>query len=225
MLAGASDPSIGIFEISTETITQSFPLTGQGVLGALNTPVWDGPTGRIFVPFTADLGSHGGVAVLALDGDGDGVPDMLDNCPLVYNPGQEDTDGDRIGDACDNCPSVPNPDQTDTDGDGVGDVCDNCPFVYNPGQEDTDGDGIGDACDNCPLVYNPSQADLDGDGIGDACDPDRDGDGIPNEQDECPDNRPGLPVDCVGRPLRDCNHDCNVDGLDLQCIVAELLSQ
>ncbi len=46
-----------------------------------------------------------------LDSDGDGVPDSIDNCPLVYNPDQKDTDGDGVGDACDNCPLVYNPTQ------------------------------------------------------------------------------------------------------------------
>lgn len=35
------------------------------------------------------------------DDDNDGVLDVDDNCPLVYNPDQADTDGDGIGDACD----------------------------------------------------------------------------------------------------------------------------
>ncbi len=32
---------------------------------------------------------------------GDGVCDVLDNCPAIYNPGQEDSDGGAPGDACD----------------------------------------------------------------------------------------------------------------------------
>lgn len=35
------------------------------------------------------------------DSDGDGIPDMIDNCPYDYNPDQLDTDADGKGDACD----------------------------------------------------------------------------------------------------------------------------
>jgi len=127
------------------------------------------------------------------DVDGDGVPNLSDNCPDTYNPGQEDGDGDGIGDVCDdctdsdndgfgdpgypgntcgldNCPATYNPDQEDADGDLVGDVCDNCASVSNAGQEDGDADGVGDACDNCPNVSNALQEDTDGDTVGDSCD-------------------------------------------------------
>jgi MYXO-CTERM domain-containing protein len=97
-----------------------------------------------------------------VDTDMDGLPDAIDNCPMVANatppgdagPGdyQTDSDGDHVGDACDNCPMVANPNQLDTDGDGLGDTCDNCPMVANPNQLDTDGDGVGDACDMCPTM-------------------------------------------------------------------------
>ena len=36
-----------------------------------------------------------------LDDDDDGESDLLDNCPLVANPDQNDSDGNGIGDACD----------------------------------------------------------------------------------------------------------------------------
>src|SRR5262245_61359705 len=54
----------------------------------------------------------GGIDVGWIDGDGDGVLTIIDNCPAAYNPGQEDSDGDAIGDLCD-------PDTLDSDADGV----------------------------------------------------------------------------------------------------------
>ena len=72
------------------------------------------------------------------DTDADGVPDSIDNCPMVANHDQSNVDGDAFGDACDN----------DADGDGVLNVADNCVLVLNPSQKDTDKDATGDACDS-----------------------------------------------------------------------------
>ncbi len=57
--------------------------------------------------------------VIWVDTDGDGVPDLAvglgpDNCPLIWNPGQENADGDTLGDACD----------LDDDNDGIPDLFD-----------------------------------------------------------------------------------------------------
>lgn len=52
-----------------------------------------------------------------IDIDGDGITQLPDNCPLVYNPDQLDADGDGRGDAC----------ATDWDGDGQADGQDCAP--------------------------------------------------------------------------------------------------
>jgi len=79
----------------------------------------------------------------AIDTDGDGVPDDVDECPTIVGP----RTGPRPG-----CP-------LDTDGDGIPDIDDRCPTVPgvpndNPALHgcpaDTDGDGIIDAEDACP---------------------------------------------------------------------------
>jgi cysteine-rich repeat protein len=95
------------------------------------------------------------------DKDGDGVPDVRDNCPIFFNPIRP-MDGGA---------------QADSDKDGVGDVCDPCPLAANttsctvPAVDDEDADGRKDWVDNCPYVANADQADADADGRGDACDP------------------------------------------------------
>lgn len=81
------------------------------------------------------------------DEDHDGVDDLIDNCPAVENPAQEDSDADGAGDACDTCPMVASSTQTDLDMDGLGDACDNCITVANPAQADRENNGRGDACE------------------------------------------------------------------------------
>ncbi len=119
-----------------------------------------------------------------------------------------------------NC--VPDSVEQDSDGDGSIDDCDNCLTVPNPSQTNSDGDSLGDACDNCPLLDNEGQEDCDVDGNGDMCDDDRDGDGVLNDVDVCPDT-PHCDVMPDGRPRLDMLEDCNVDGLDIQIIVQQML--
>ena len=159
-----------------------------------------------------DMGAYEFQVGPMADYDYDGVPNYLDNCPLVPNSDQANQDADAFGDACDSCPTVPYPDQADSDGDGLGDACDNCPNLANPDQSDMDGDGRGDACDddpdgdgvpsaqdNCPMIYNPDQADADHDGVGDICD-------------TCPYNVPGIPVDAIGCSTLNLPCDFDRDG-------------
>jgi hypothetical protein len=138
----------------------------------------------------ADPGCGGGGGA---DFDGDGIPDVSDNCPFKSNPGQEDRDADGVGDICD----------FDLDNDGIFDFVDNCIVDYNPGQEDFDLDGGGDACDRdddndgqfdvdeiaCgsdPLSAASTSPDNDGDGIPDCIDPDDDNDGFTDGSDAFP---------------------------------------
>ncbi len=79
-------------------------------------------------------------------------------------------------------------------------------------RHDADGDGIRDQHDNCLLVANPDQADLDRNAVGDVCDPDRDGDGIPNVQDPCPDEVAYTDFDGDGI-FDSCDADADADGV------------
>ena len=160
---------------------------GETCMGATTYTGWDNRTW--------DFGDNTSlpriIDVRARDQDGDGILDLVDNCPRIANRNQTNFDNDTLGDACedsdgdglldavDNCPRIANRNQTNLDNDAFGDVCD----------DDIDGDRVLNAQDNCPRVRNTNQTNLDnatGDRLGDACDPDIDGDRVLNTQDNCP---------------------------------------
>lgn len=114
-----------------------------------------------------------------LDSDGDGIPDLIDECPFTPGTtdfyGCPDSDGDGIGDSRDMCPYEPGPIENkgcpivDSDGDGIPDDQDACPFEAGEaryaGCPDRDGDGVIDKYDKCPDVVGPASNDgcpLDG---------------------------------------------------------------
>jgi hypothetical protein len=92
----------------------------------------------------------------------------------------------------------------DTDGDGVEDGRDLCPRAWDPEQLDWDGDGVGDACDPCPLEPGATAC---------AHDPaDIDGDGFPNDTDDCPwiwDDQGDRDADGHGDACDACPDDAN----------------
>jgi cysteine-rich repeat protein len=118
--------------------------SGSGnVCARTRTPV--GSYSLFFAGNAAGLsGSGKSIQAFAIvpDGDGDDIPDGIDNCPGLTNPPEICTDGTTPcttnadcapGDACV---------QKDSDGDGVGDLCDKC-----NGRDDAVcfcGDGIAD---------------------------------------------------------------------------------
>jgi OmpA-OmpF porin, OOP family len=160
----------------------------------------------------------------AIDSDGDGVIDALDQCPgtpqwmRVDERGCPlDEDGDGVPDGLDRCPGTApgaevdehgcSAEQRDTDGDGVADAFDRCPDTV-PGaevdehgcsaeQRDSDGDGVADAFDRCPDT--PAGAAVDEHGCSDE-QRDSDGDGVVDAFDRCPGTPAGMEVDEKGCP-------------------------
>ncbi|MFT4661185.1 MAG: hypothetical protein ACI8XB_001457 [Patiriisocius sp.] len=80
------------------------------------------------------------------DTDGDGIPDVIDNCDLIINVDQADLDGDGLGDVCDD----------DTDGDFSPDDVDCDPLdgtVFEGAPcDDGDAETVNDALVDCTCV-------------------------------------------------------------------------
>jgi len=158
-----------------------------------------------------------------VDGPGPGQPN--DNCPAVYNPGQENTDA-AIG----NGAGILGDDATVPDGDSLGDACD----------DDLDNDGLPNASDPDPggdITYDdnangnpcvplgtdgaddgPSwDSDCNGklDGWLGACgstSADADGDGLKDAWENCKWGTNPAVLDSDGDTLGDCKEAADVDG-------------
>ncbi len=142
------------------------------------------------------------------DWDVDGIPNDVDNCISVYNPGQWDKDGDRIGNECD----------WDIDNDGYSNhfeetvgskiyVDSDTPI----GEGDWDGDGIANVLDNCPLIKSQAQWDRDNDEQGNKCDGDIDGDGFSNKMER---RYGSLIWDPLSTPISIMSSDLDDDGVE-----------
>ena len=137
-----------------------------------------------------------GIYVTNTDTDGDGTPDVNDNCPTdpgKIEPGicgcgvaDIDSDGDGIPNCNDNCNNL-----IDSDGDGTNDCDDLCPNDPNKTGPDICGCGVDDI-------------DSDGDGMLDCEDANDDNDGLPDLEEQGPDGND---------PNYDGNHDGTADSL------------
>jgi MYXO-CTERM domain-containing protein len=137
------------------------------------------------------------VLVFEMDSDADGIPDVSDNCPDVYNPDQADSDADGIGDACDDC--------TDADEDGYG------------RDESLDEDCRGDCDDEDPTIH-PGIEEVWYDGIDSDCngesDYDADGDGSDSEDwggGDCDDDDPTVSPLVAETWYDEIDSDCGED--------------
>jgi hypothetical protein len=101
----------------------------------------------------------------ASDPDGDGVPNVSDNCPIIFNPDQANFNANAEilvnGDACSDADSSGSLTIPDQDKDGVSDFFDNCLWYPSPAlagevtPPDGNRDGIGDACERFAPVVLP----------------------------------------------------------------------
>ena len=143
---------------------------------------------------------------------GDSDDDTCDDCSTgTFAPEDDgtDTDGDGICDAIDpvdtdDCPRGAEANQLDSDGDGVADFCDD-----DPDDPTICGDSDNDTCDDCSFgTFDPLNDgdDPDGNGLCNIPDDgtpllDTDGDGEPDQTDNCP-NEPNNQADDADGDVR-----------------------
>ncbi|MBU2523814.1 thrombospondin type 3 repeat-containing protein [Patescibacteria group bacterium] len=146
----------------------------------------------------------------AIDADGDGVEDNIDNCPLTANPTQEDADFDFVGDVCDICAGTP-------EGVEVHNLvgCSIAQFAAL-GLEDDDSDGIPNLYDFCLGEGTAGGVDVYGCSMG----TDADLDGWTVEGGDCNDNNdlinPGALEICDDGIDNDCDLLEDIDDTDCQ---------
>jgi len=138
------------YEIGTKNIVGGDWIGGNFWHDYLGNDVDGDGLGNTILPHDSSDGivNGGDWLPLVVDSDGDGVQDVIDNCPDIVNSDQSDTDSDGLGNACDVCP---NDSGNDADADGLcsseGDCNDTNAAVYPGAVEvcddlDNDCDGI-----------------------------------------------------------------------------------
>ncbi|WP_426705827.1 YPDG domain-containing protein [Corynebacterium auriscanis] len=173
------------------------------------------------------------------DTDGDGIPDIIDKDDQDGPKGDKDGDGipnaqdpDADGDGVSNDDEKAaglDPLNPDTDGDGTNDGDEDTDGDGKKNKDeskvpegpvtDGDGDGLGDTGvtdenpkDGTPdIIDGPLKNDTDGDGIVDAVDPDIDGDGVNNSDENAAGTDPYNP-DTDGDGTNDGDEDTDGDG-------------
>ena len=92
-LEGESEVFSGSFDLSEGWIDENISIVAT---------VYNKDTYSVYQTF------ENSITTLDPDPDEDGIANINDNCPNVYNPNQEDADGDLLGNACDPCNSLVN---------------------------------------------------------------------------------------------------------------------
>ncbi|MEE2747565.1 MAG: ABC transporter substrate-binding protein [Candidatus Thermoplasmatota archaeon] len=129
---------------------------------------------------------------LAVDTDGDGVPDddEIGGCTdssaanfdadATDDDGSCDADGDGVADSSDNCPGTLSGTEVDASG---------CEVIY-----DEDNDGVPDEDDDCQGTASGVEVDANGCPVPQ----DSDGDGVLDSEDQCPNTPSGITIDETG---------------------------